>query len=124
LVREPEEAVADAEDFGDAVVVVEFEEGGADDVVEAGAEAAAGDDGRAGLGRDRRKAAGAGRLSRRSGRPGNGCPHVRMEADAGVVGDEVADAVAGGGVEGQRREEFGGAEGGDGGCQSRRHGIS
>jgi hypothetical protein len=43
------EAVADAEDFADAVVVVEFEEGGADDVVEAGAEAAAGDDGRAGL---------------------------------------------------------------------------
>ena len=57
-------AVADAEDLPDAVVVVELEEGRADDVVEAGAQAAAGDDGGRWSGPGRRRCARAGRPSR------------------------------------------------------------
>ena len=116
-------AVADAEDFAHAVVVVQFEEGGADDVVEAGAQAAAGDDGGTGLPRiEKDLLARTGLLEKGVGIDRFARGDFDLMADAGLVGNEIADAVAADDVEGQRRIMQARAEGADGGVDDGGHG--
>ena len=117
-------AVADAEDFAHAVVVVQFEEGGADDVVEAGAQAAASDDGRAGFpGLEEELLARAGLFEIGVGIDRFAGGDFDLVADAGLVGNEIADAVAALDVERQRRIVQAGAEVADGGIDDGRHGT-
>ncbi len=110
---EAEVAVADAQHVADAVVLGELEVDRADDVVQPGAESAAGDDGGGGIeGVEVDAFARAGLFKQQVLVRGFG-RDVELVANAGRAGDEIAETVAVGTGESQGRGLFVGPERGD-----------